>query len=224
MSPVVGVMLMLVVTIIIAAIVASFASGLPTSTSPAPSAGFDYTIHAGPLSTGYTPVRVVVTASTGEMSSHDLQIITSYTVPNTYNGQALTNAGRTIIHTIDGNLENHGMSLNSGASVSFPSYAAWNANDDPFIPRTHLYTKMIVPSKGNGLTVGESMNERLYFGGTAQISSGTEWWFQDINQFLGFDTSQRTVYGFGEGSVVHITVVHVPSGTILSDKDVIAVW
>lgn len=43
-SPVVGVMLMLVVTIIIAAVVASFAGGLVTSTEPAPTAVLTATV------------------------------------------------------------------------------------------------------------------------------------------------------------------------------------
>jgi len=34
----------------------------------------------------------------------------------------------------------------------------------------------------------------------------------------------RTAYGFQEGSVVHVTIVHVPSGQTVFDKDVFAAW
>ncbi|MDV0443134.1 hypothetical protein McpCs1_05020 [Methanocorpusculaceae archaeon Cs1] len=228
-SPVVGVMLMLIVTIIIAAIVAGFSTGLASSATPAPSAGFDYTIHAGLAQyvsvTQQPPVIVEVTACTGQLSSNDLQIVTSYTVPATYNGVALSNAGKVITHTIDGRLENYGMSLiGDSTNPSWPSDMVWSKDDDPFIPRTHLYTTDVVPISGNGLTVGEGMNDYRFFGGKAPIASGTTWWFKNINQFLGFDVGDRIAYGFGDGSVVHITVIHTPTGTVLSDKDVRAVW
>ncbi|HJK77871.1 MAG TPA: type IV pilin N-terminal domain-containing protein [Methanocorpusculum sp.] len=228
-SPVVGVMLMLIVTIVIAAIVAGFSTGLAASASPAPSAGFDYTIHAGlaeynPV-TQQPPVTVQVTSCTGELSSNDLQIVTSYTVPDTYNGAALANAGKVITHTIDGQVEKYGMALiGEAVQPSWPTEMKWSAHDDPFIPRTHLYTTDIVPISGNGVTVGEGMNDYRFFGGKAPIASGTTWWFKDPDQFLGFDVSDRTSYGFGDGSVVHITVIHAPTGTILSDKEVQAVW
>lgn len=54
-SPVVGVMLMLVVTIIIAAVVAAFASGLFTSSSVAPQTVFSVDYHATTASNGYDP-------------------------------------------------------------------------------------------------------------------------------------------------------------------------
>ncbi|MDD2473833.1 MAG: type IV pilin, partial [Methanoculleus sp.] len=46
-SPVVGVMLMLVVTIIIAALVSSFAGGLSDSAEPAPTTAFEISMRAG---------------------------------------------------------------------------------------------------------------------------------------------------------------------------------
>lgn len=46
-SPVIGVMLMLVVTIIIAAVVAAFAGGLATDAEPVPAAVLDVDVYAG---------------------------------------------------------------------------------------------------------------------------------------------------------------------------------
>ncbi|MDO9522159.1 MAG: type IV pilin N-terminal domain-containing protein [Methanocorpusculum sp.] len=224
-SPVVGVMLMLVVTIIVAALVAAFAGGLGSSAPPAPSAGFDFTIHAGGKTASYPGVVCEIPVATGEFTSNQLKIITTYVVPDTYNGVPLTNAGKTITHTITGQVEDYGIDLSSGsASVSWASAPVYSASDDPFVPKTQVYNAPIVATTGNGLTVGYDMNDYLYFGGNAPIASGTEWWFKEIDRFLGFPTTERTIYGFTEGSVVHITVIHVPSGTVLSDQDVTALW
>ena len=43
-------------------------------------------------------------------------------------------------------------------------------------------------------------------------------------EFFGFDTNEKTLYGFGEGSVVHVTISDIPSNKILFDKDVIVTW
>ncbi|RBQ25188.1 MAG: hypothetical protein ALMCE001_05810 [Methanocorpusculum sp. MCE] len=224
-SPVVGVMLMLVVTIIAAALVAAFAGGLGSAATPAPSVGFDFTIHAGGKTSSYPGVVCEIPVATGEFTSNQLKIITTYVVPDTYNGVPLTNAGKTITHTITGQVEDYGIDLSSGgASVGWGSAPVYSASDDPFVPKTQVYNAPIVATTGNGLTVGYDMNDYLYFGGNAPIASGTEWWFKEIDRFLGFPTTERTIYGFTEGSVVHITVIHVPSGTVLSDQDVTALW
>ena len=224
-SPVVGVMLMLVVTIIVAALVAAFAGGLGSAATPAPSACFDFTIHAGGKTSSYRGVVCDIPAAAGQFTSNQLKIITTYVVPDTCNGMHLTNAGKTITHTITGQVEDYGIDLSSGgASVGWASAPVYSASDDPFVPKTQVYNAPIVATTGNGLTVGYDMNDYLYFGGNAPIASGTEWWFKEIDRFFGFPTAERTTYGFTEGSVVHITVIHVPSGTVLSDQDVTAIW
>ena len=43
-------------------------------------------------------------------------------------------------------------------------------------------------------------------------------------EFLGFDTDDKTNYGFNEGSIVHVTITHIPSNKVLFDKDVVATW
>lgn len=146
-------------------------------------------------------------------------------MPDTYKGIALSNAGKIITHTIDGRLENYGMSLiGESPQPNWPKEMVWSVDDDPFIPRTHLYTTDIVAISGNGVTVGDGMNDYRFFGGKAPIAGGSVWWFKDPDQFLGFDVSDRTSYGFTDGSVVQITVIHAPTGKILSDKEVKAVW
>ena len=218
-SPVIGVMLMLVVTIIVAALASSFAGGLSDSAEPAPTTAFDINIPAGE-NTGVrasagslappAPGCVVLTMIAGEaLHSKDLQIIMTYTVPETYNGVPTTNAGKIIKHTLDGALG---------------STNTWSAGDDPFIPQVHGYPKG-TSKTGIGLPHGNGMVGvgTTYFG-TGLFKVGEQYWFKDRNAFLGFDVDDRAAYGFQEGSVVHVTIIHTPSGQTVYDKDVVATW
>ena len=216
-SPVIGVMLMLVVTIIVAAIVSSFAGGLSDSAEPSPTTAFEISIRAGDAvgegatSTGPGPVPecVVLTMVSGDtLNSADLRIITTYTVPETYNGLPLANAGKVIKHTLDG---------------AIGQTDVWDGSADPFVPQVNGYylSKSALRSlaPGNGMVGGGTP----YFG-TCLFKAGEPYWFKDRNAFLGFDVTDRTAYGFQEGSVVHVTIIHAPSGQTVYDKDVVATW
>ncbi|NQS74681.1 MAG: type IV pilin N-terminal domain-containing protein [Methanoculleus sp.] len=69
-SPVIGVMLMLVVTIIIAAVVSTFAGGIMTSQEPTPSASFD-------VSMTNESIELVVQSTSQDISSKDITIVLS---------------------------------------------------------------------------------------------------------------------------------------------------
>ncbi|WP_083523497.1 type IV pilin N-terminal domain-containing protein [Methanofollis ethanolicus] len=216
-SPVIGVMLMLVVTIIVAALVSSFSGGLSDSAEPAPTTAFDISIRAGDAvgngaktnAPGPAPECVVLTMVSGDtLNSADLKIITTYTVPETYNGVPLANAGKVIKHTLDG---------------AIGQTDKWDENSDPFIPQVNGYN---LESAGlSCLTPGYGMvgKGKPYFG-TCLFKAGEPYWFKDRNPFLGFDVTDRTAYGFQEGSVVHVTIVHTPSGQTVYDRDVVATW
>jgi FlaG/FlaF family flagellin (archaellin) len=83
-SPVVGVMLMLVVTIIIAAVVSAFAGGLAGTTSKAPSASIDARIQidADNGMGGKNSAMTFEHLSGDSILTKDLEIITYYTCPN----------------------------------------------------------------------------------------------------------------------------------------------
>jgi len=211
-SPVIGVMLMLVVTIIVAAVVSSFAGGLADTADQAPTTSFDISMRAGDgvgggatsARPGPAPEVVVLTVDAGDtLNSEDLQIITTYTVPETYNGVATANAGKVIKHTLDGALG---------------STNTWSSSASPFVPQVNGYPKTSL-APGNGM-VGQGTP---YFG-SCQFKPGEQYWFKNRDAFLGFDVDDRTAYGFQEGSVVHVTIVHVPSGQTVFDKDVFAAW
>ncbi|GAB6285799.1 MAG: hypothetical protein STSR0009_20000 [Methanoregula sp.] len=83
-SPVVGVMLMLVVTIIIAAVVSAFAGGLVGTTERAPSASIDVRIQTG-IDDNMGGIKTAMSfehLSGDSIPTKDLQIITYYTCPN----------------------------------------------------------------------------------------------------------------------------------------------
>lgn len=216
-SPVIGVMLMLVVTIIVAALVSSFSGGLSDSAEPAPTTAFDISIRAGDEvgngvksnAPGPAPECVVLTMVSGDtLSSADLQIITTYTVPETYNGVPLKNAGKVIKHTLDGAIGQDDV---------------WDENSNPFVPQVNGYC-LLPDSAMNCLVPGNGMVGNPPCFGTCLFKAGEPYWFKDRNAFLGFDVTDRTAYGFQEGSVVHITIVHTPSGQTVYDQDVVATW
>jgi len=79
-SPVVGVMLMLVVTIIIAAVVSAFAGGLSSGTQKAPQAVIEATMDRGDHGMGTVNTSIDFKLVSGDpLITNDLAIITYYT-------------------------------------------------------------------------------------------------------------------------------------------------
>lgn len=93
-SPVVGVMLMLVVTIIIAAVVSGFAGGIMSGTEKAPQLSMDVDL----VNTGYWQssfFKAVVTGVSEPIDTSDLKIVTSWAKNNI--GGKTTDGGAEII-------------------------------------------------------------------------------------------------------------------------------
>jgi FlaG/FlaF family flagellin (archaellin) len=205
-SPVVGVMLMLVVTIIIAAIVSAFAGGMGDHTGRAPVATIDVTIIMNPGQASAKDPQMNFKHLGGDtLDTHDLQIITHYTVPGRCLGNPVDNAGKVIKHTIDGSVE-----------PKFENW--WDSTLDPFTePQVNNNGRPSLNAVGanNGAKFGES----LWRPGRMLQN-----WPDSVSPLLGFDISDKKKYGFGEGAVVHVTIVHKPSGKFIFDKDVEVVW
>ncbi|MDR0981207.1 MAG: type IV pilin N-terminal domain-containing protein [Methanocalculaceae archaeon] len=190
-SPVVGVMLMLVVTIIIAAVVSSFASGLGTTTTAAPVASYEFTISAGDTgkSTDGYPIELRVLAG-DSIPSKDLQIITTYTIPEIWRGTPLANAGRVIKHTLDGSLSPY----KEGTTTKDTAIELdTNIDGYPFTPQVNGYTDTLFPNTND-------FQQTAHFG-TCTFEPTTTYYFSQPIKFLGFDISDPK-YGFGEGSIV----------------------
>ena len=206
-SPVIGIMLMLVVTIIIAALVSSFAGGVTASQERAPIATLDVVMSAAVVPSNNDDYYVRISHLGGEtLQTGELRIVTTYTVPEKYEGtnKATTYAGKVIRHTIDGSLEH-----------SAENYLDTTLEGYPFVPQVNtIKGSLSLTYIGTG-TSSYFSNSEFKSGATIKISK---------LEFLGFDTDEKTKYGFGEGSVVHVTISDIPSNKILYDQDVIVEW
>ena len=204
-SPVVGVMLMLVVTIIIAAVVSSFASGLGTTSEAAPTVSLAVNIQGSTLSQ-----KATIENLGGEaLPTKDLQIIVEYTIPETaLVGDTgiipLADAGKVLTHVIDGSLDpkNTANHLNTSADIGYPWITQRTNNEDEVTQRTADKTF-----------------------GTATLVSGSTLTF-DLRYFLGLGDSEPVggKYGIKEGVPVHVSILHTPSGKTIYDKDVKVTW
>ena len=207
-SPVVGVMLMLVVTIVIAAVIAAFSSGLTTSQEEGPVAAFSVEMSAANVSNTNDDYYVQLQLLAGDsLKTSELKIDTSYKVPSTFNGAPVKHAGEIIDHTIDGSLEH-----------TEDNYIDTTLENYPFVHQTtsvegSLQTTMLAASAVNNMYTIDKLT--LKAGDKIRISK---------LEFLGFDTNDKTKYGFNEGSIVHVTITHIPSNKVLFDKDVVATW
>jgi FlaG/FlaF family flagellin (archaellin) len=84
-SPVVGVMLMLVVCIIIAAVVSAFAGGLSSGTEKVPQASINIRLvqDDGGMGPGYVQWKMIFEHMSGDtIQTKDINIVTYYTCPN----------------------------------------------------------------------------------------------------------------------------------------------
>jgi archaeal type IV pilus assembly protein PilA len=221
-SPVVGVMLMLVVTIIIAAVVSGFSSGIVDTTEKSPTASYEFTIKAGDtadVSTktdGY-PIELRVLAG-DTVPSEDIQIVTTYTVPETSRGVTLENGGRVIKHTLDGSIH----PFREGTTSSDTSVDVDETVEGyPFTPQVNGYGYSLFPNTAGGDGTHGFQNTQYF--GICKFEPNCVYFFMYPEKFLGFDI-EDSQYGFGEDSIVHITIIHRPSSTAIFDQDVIVEW
>ncbi|MDO8841288.1 type IV pilin N-terminal domain-containing protein [Methanocalculus sp.] len=194
-SPVVGVMLMLVVTIIIAAVVSGFAGGIGSNSGSSTVASLAVTLFAGPEK------NITIEHLGGDsLKTEELKIISTYTVPKKWGTTNLAQSGRVIKHTIDGSMApipENGLDTESAGYPFTPQIT----NDDSI--------------------VSTRTADRTF--GTATLVPGGRLVF-DRDYFLGFNTGQRTTYGFNEGVSVNVMIIHSGSQKVLYDRDVIVSW
>jgi archaeal type IV pilus assembly protein PilA len=205
-SPVVGVMLMLVVTIIIAAVVSGFAGGIGGTSQAAPSVSLDISVSAA--TTAMSKYVVIENLGGESLDTKDLRIISTFTCPDIVMKTPVEHAGKVIKHTIDGSLE----PVEANDLVTDTGIVP----DFPWIPQT----------TNNGGVVSTRTADRTF--GTAILNPGSSIQF-DRYYFLGIDeTADSDVYvskyGFAGDEKLHVTIVHIPSGKTIYDKDVVITW
>ncbi|GAB7016632.1 type IV pilin N-terminal domain-containing protein [Methanogenium cariaci] len=198
-SPVVGVMLMLVVTIIIAAVVSSFAGGLASEQKKAPTITVDVRLYANydwsdQGNMNKNPEIWFEHIGGESVPTSELMIITYYVVPST---------GEVFKHTVDG-------SLDPTNDVN---------NDNPGNIGNPWLNDM---SKGSMGTWGTKFGQFVWSSGDVMEARG----YTQMESVLGIDLDPDEggdQYEFGKGSVVEVKILHKPSGQYIYQNKVIAI-
>lgn len=212
-SPVVGVMLMLVITIIIASLVAAFSSGIIDSGSVAPKAYFDVKISVDEQYTDENNYAVMVIEHLGgdSVDTADLQIRTHYTYdyvdPETDTLKPIR-ATTTIDSTTTQTYLYSSSTKNPRAKVPYladvntgvPGDSAVNFGSFEFTAGDIMTT---------GTTTGTARMLGLVSGTTPSYNS------------LKAAVLPGNTNGFGPGSKVEVQIIHKPSGGTLFTKEVI---
>lgn len=192
MSPVVGVMLMLVVTIIIAAVVSAFAGGMGSGTQKAPQASIDVKINTAADDTmGETETIMTFTELSGDpIPTKDLAIVTYY-----QNKKGIIYKNKL-----------------TATSPAIDLYGSGKTTRVPFINDMRYGYSGNNPVKDFGNYTWRS-GDVLSTGNTA----GTAYLLAINSTTTPYTISDSD---FGPGSIVDVKILHVPSGQYIFDKEV----
>jgi FlaG/FlaF family flagellin (archaellin) len=210
-SPVVGVMLMLSVTIIIAAVVSSTAGGLSGTGTKAPSAILDVHFFQNRSYGTFTADTMMIEHVSGSpLQTKDLSIATyirneSGDMTKGYLIGEKAVAGNDAWGTFDSGTYSGVLFINDQNRFGFPlqgtktGFRSWFGN----------ISAVLMP--------GDVLVTPAQFCGPSAPHENPA-----LNFLLGFDTSDPG-NGYQAGAVITTKIIHTPSGQILFDKDVIVV-
>ncbi|WP_048150426.1 type IV pilin N-terminal domain-containing protein [Methanolacinia paynteri] len=192
-SPVIGVMLMLVVTIIIASFVAVFAGSAADSTTSAPSASLDVSIISNGGDTKDQYVMLIKHLGGDSIPSNDIQIMSYYTSPSTCtNGKEMLSGSIT-----------QGTPAISASKLSY-------SDQDVKIP---YLNNLAVGSPGDS---GTNFGEYTFSAGDVLSTGddfGTAVAIFGITTTSDIDDNEFLEYGFCRGSSVEVNIIYTPSQT-----------
>lgn len=195
-SPVVGVMLMLVVTIIIAAVVSAFAGGMGSGTQKAPQASIEVKIDSAADNTmGSSSTVMTFTELSGDpIQTKDLAIITYYKnkAGKTYKNKQTITSPATVLYSYHTNTPSRVPFLNDMRS-------GYNYDNPATMDFGNFTWKT-----GGILSTGTTA-------GTASLLA--------INSTAIPATIADN--DFGPGSIVDVKILHIPSGQYIFNKEVI---
>jgi archaeal type IV pilus assembly protein PilA len=222
-SPVIGVLLMLVVTIIIAAVVSGFAGGLAAGQSKPPVATLDVQIHASenagaypPYGSGYyIPTMVIKHLSGDSIATKNTKIVTFFK------------------NESDGKVYQGELS----GEVAIPGNNDWNSYDSAtYISPLYINDNTRFPDVTSTTTTGL----KSWFGNASAIlrsgdilvtSHGYCGNYNDnvgpdaphvnvgLNNLTGLNCTDP-VTGFTTGAQITVKVIDIPSGKAIFDKEV----
>ena len=225
-SPVVGVMLMLVVTIIIAAVVSGFAGGLISGNNQkTPSLTMDVKIANTGTWTG-SGFSAMVTSVSDPISTGDLKITTSWKASNGVVGGntslAKTANARYLVPGSGSSQRAMGAPFGSG-----PGVQVYN----PTAPKPEQQFGNYTLMEGTGLYAmpfGSTSGAAIggYPGSSAIEGYGvtTPYVYNTTGAYYSIDAMQGVLGGGWEnlraGDTVSVRIIHVPSGKTILQKDV----
>ena len=211
-SPVVGVMLMLVVTIIIAAVVSGFAGGLVDSTQKAPQLVMDVSIkNTGHWQTSF--ILFDVKSLSEPIPTKDLRIATSWRTNGGVSGGNVTAAGLNAPNTMG---EYHSP-IGYGKGITLMSESS---------------QKLFTP-----YDVGQHFGNYTLMGGTTMRNGPTSAYWETATSLGDLRYQYRPAHGSDidamqailganwnatrSGDVVDVRITHLPSGKVIFTQSVV---
>lgn len=228
-SPVIGVMLMLVVTIIIAAVVSGFAGGLMSGSEKAPAASFKTTIkNGGGWGNSMFDIRVLATDQ--GIPTKDLKIVTSWKSKDGYSNtttitgpspgapNTITYAGTRTYHSPIGHGEGvprpEGTSEYAGTIMAGDYWPGQHFGNYTLVAGTTMHNSpmgtMTTGSGGYGTSPGTLFQytyDASYFAST------------DIDGMMAILGSNW--FHLRAGDVVNVKIIHLPSQKVIYDENVV---
>ncbi len=216
-SPVVGVMLMLVVTIIIAAAVSAFAGGIASPQQKSPQISAETTISNTGLYYG-SQFTIAVTGVSDPIPSRDLKIVTSWkakngaknstvTLPNSKNYRQGTDIYSVPFATGPG-ISNYGINGARTPEVQFGNYSISSGTVMRVFP-SGLWGPTQLADVGG---YGPDKPTYQYVSGS-KYTYGTD--IDGMQALLGPDW-----FNLRDGDIVNVRLVHLPSGKVIYDQDI----
>lgn len=212
-SAVVGVMLMLVVTIIIAAVVSGYAGGLMKTSDQPPTISMDVTIkNSGEWRSSY--IQFDVKSVSAPFSSGDLKIVTSWSSANGTAGGNVTMKGFNVPNTHTG-AQSYQSPLGYGSGVANWTTSSPYPVEQQFGNFT-LTTGTTMKSSAYGYTVaygGYGVTTPYVYSSGSTYVPGTS--IDGMQAVLGNNWNDLRV-----GDTVKVMVMHVPSGKMIFKQNV----
>jgi Uncharacterized protein conserved in archaea len=237
-SPVVGVMMMLVVTIIIAAIVSAYAGGLSTNQKKAPTISADVKIGNGGT-WGNSFYRIDVKSVSEPIPTKDVKIVNTWSANGTSSSVSVTGPNTTATpitfagYTATGNTHVFGSSYTDyqspigygpgvnasvGASSNGPGKNYWP--DQQWGNYTLTGGTVVYANPGGAYGGSADIAKRFtYFTPTAYGTSYPYCLTDDrdpMQAILG-----QYWYYLRAGDTVNVKLIHIPTGKVLLERDVI---
>ncbi len=222
-SPVVGVMLMLVVTIIIAAVVSAYAGGLGKTEQKPPTASIECHI-TNDGTWGGSGFQITVLSVSEAINTKDLKLVTSWKASDgTTNSTTITGPNPTAGNTHTTGKTAYHSPLGFGPGVNASVLTSSSGPNSNFWP-DQMY--------GNySLMAGTRMSNTAYgyssTTGGYGISSSTRWQYSDGSSYVyatDMDAMQAILgldwFHLRPGNIVNVKLIHIPTGKLVFDKNV----